>query len=84
MNWIEIPEDKSKRRDRLRMLLDDLDWINQERMRLIEEIDALERSLAKVYSCQPEETTTGVPVRYPSSRVQEKSFPGEVDSRPPQ
>ena len=77
MKWIEIPKEESKQRVRLDWLKEKLEQINQERMDLILEIEALERALAKpyLYGARTNETTTGMPLSYPTSHVRQKLLP---------
>lgn len=78
MKWIEIPKEELKQRARLDWLKEELEKINQERMNLVIEIEALERALAKpyLYRASADETTTGMPLHYPTSRIKQESLPG--------
>ena len=77
MKWIEIPKEESKQRARLEWLREELEQVNQERMDLIIEIEALERALAKpyLYRASTDETTAGMQFRYPTSHVRQELLP---------
>ena len=77
MKWIEIPKEESKQREKLDWLNEELERINQERMDLILEIEALERALAKpyLYRLSTDETTTRMQFRYPTSRIRRELLP---------
>jgi len=49
MKWIEIPEGENAKQERLAELYKRLEAVAQERAEIINEIEAIERSLAKPY-----------------------------------